>query len=127
MKMKRILSLLLMLTVCLVASSSNTISAANSKQDQEKEKKEKVKRLIISGIVTDEQGNYLDGVSILPVRESDSEPPVGTVTHNRGQYNIFINSNRTLVFSLAGYESQKKDIKDRDEIDVTMKKIQKEK
>ena len=125
--MKRILSLLLMLTVCLVASSSNTISAANSKQDQEKEKKEKVKRLIISGIVTDEQGNYLDGVSILPVRESDSEPPVGTVTHNRGQYNIFINSNRTLVFSLAGYESQKIDIKGRDEIDVTMKKIQKEK
>ncbi len=127
MKMKRVLTSFLILTVCAAVSSSNTISATNSKQEQEKEKKEKVKRLIISGIVTDEQGNRLDGVVILPVRESDSEPPVGTITHNRGQYNIYINSNRTLVFSLAGYESQKIDIKGRDEIDVTMKKIQKEK
>jgi len=125
--MKRILTSLLILTICATVSSSNAIVAANCKQDQKKEKQEKIKRLIISGIVTDEQGNRLDGVVILPVRESDSEPPVGTVTHNRGQYNMVINSNRRLVFSLAGYESQKIDIKGRDEIDVTMKKIQKEK
>ncbi len=126
--MKKILSLLLMLTVCATISSSYTITAANSKQDPEKgkkEKKEKVKNIRISGIVTDEQGNCLEGVNIIFVRISESEPLCGVLTNKEGKYNIFFNSDRTLLFSLSGYESQKIEIKGRDEIDVVMKKLKK--
>jgi len=123
--MKRILSLLLMLTICATVSSSNVITAANSKQDPEKGKKEKVKNIRISGIVTDEQGNCLKGVIIIFVRVSESEPLFGVETNKEGKYNIFINSDRTLLFSLSGYESQKIEIKGRDEIDIVMKKLKK--
>lgn len=125
--MKRILYLLLILTVCAFVVSSNVTASTISQNDQKKEKKEKVKMLIISGIVTDEQGNRLEGVAILPVRESESEPLVGVMTNNEGKYNIVINSNRILGFSLAGYEYQKIDIKGRDEIDIIMKKIKSQK
>ncbi|PKO95687.1 MAG: hypothetical protein CVU12_08810 [Bacteroidetes bacterium HGW-Bacteroidetes-7] len=118
--MKRILSFLLILTVCLAASSSNTISAINSKQDQ---KKEKAKIILVSGIVTDEQGNRLKGVIIMSVIESETDIPFGTESGDNGKYNIRVKSDQTLIFSLNSYESQKICIKGRDEIDIVMKKL----
>ncbi len=120
--MKRILSFLFILAVCLVASSSNTISATNSKQEQ---KKEKVKVIWVSGIVTDEQGNLLNGVIIMVGRESESDILFGVESSDGGKYKIRLKSNQTLIFSLNGYESQKIEIKGKDEIDVVMKKLKK--
>lgn len=116
--MKKIL-VLLIFAFCLGVSSSNTIAATNSKQDQ---KKEKVKAILVSGIVKDEQGNRLKSVIIMAVRESESDISFGVESGEDGKYVIRLKNNGTLMFSLNGYESQKISIKGREEIDVVMKK-----
>jgi hypothetical protein len=89
---------------------------------QQEKKQEKIKSIKISGIVTDEQGNRLNGVTILFVKKSESESQLGVVIRDNGKYQIVCESNRSLIFSLNGYESQKIDIMNRDEIDIVMKK-----
>lgn len=113
-------NLLFMFALCMALSSLNTLSAANNYQDPPQKK---VKMILVSGIVTDEQGNRLKDVMVIVVRESESESPAGVVSGNDGKYNILTKSDRTLIFSLNGYESQRISIKGRDEIDVIMKKI----
>jgi hypothetical protein len=124
--MKKILSGLIILVISAIFVSTDAAASTISQNDQKQEKQEKkkkVKRLIVSGIVTDEQGNPLDDVVVLPVSESNSEPPAGVMTRNGGKYSIIINSDRILMFALTGYESKKVEIKGKDEIDITMKKI----
>ncbi len=118
--MKKVLSLLLMISFCLFFSSSSEILAKNVNQDK---KKEKVKVILVSGIVTDEQGNGLKGVIIMAVRESKSDMPFGIESVDGGKYNIRLKSNQALTFSLNGYETQIISINGRDEIDVVMKKV----
>ncbi|MDD2426023.1 MAG: carboxypeptidase-like regulatory domain-containing protein [Bacteroidales bacterium] len=110
----------LILTVCLALGSLNMLFTRDNDQDPQKKK---AKFIRISGIVKDEQGNRLKDVMVIVVRESESESPAGVVSGNEGTYNILTKSDRTLIFSLNGYESQRISIKGRDEIDVTMKKI----
>ena len=98
----------------------NYSTAFSNQQDK---KQEKIKTLKISGIVTDEQGNRLNGVTVLVVKKSEAEPQFGIVIRDNGKYQILCESNRSLTFSLNGYESQKVDIMNRDEIDIVMKKI----
>ncbi len=111
--------LLLIFVMCMCVSSTNAINATNNKQDP---KKEKVKGILVSGIVKDEQGNRLKSVIIMVVRESESDISFGVESGEDGKYMILTKNNGTLMFSLNGYESQKISIKGRDEIDVVMKK-----
>ena len=55
----------------------------------------------ISGIVSDNDGSGLPGVSV-KVKGTSS----GTVTNGEGKYTIESDANGTLVFSFVGYKTQ---------------------
>jgi hypothetical protein len=84
-----------------------------------------VKQIRLSGIITDEQGNPLRNVIIMSVRKSENDPVFGIESKSNGKYDLFLNSDSKLTFSLTGYESQLISINGRDEIDVVLKKINK--
>jgi hypothetical protein len=70
----------------------------------------------ISGTVISELSEPLGGVSIVIPHTN-----IGTCTDNKGNYSITINSNnRTLCFSLIGYESQEIDINKDTIINITL-------
>jgi len=60
--------------------------------------------ILISGIVTDEKGNALEGVSVALLNTT-----IGTITDRDGKYELVIDEDeksRKLVFSYVGYEAQ---------------------
>ncbi|RFM31621.1 SusC/RagA family TonB-linked outer membrane protein [Chitinophaga silvisoli] len=69
----------------------------------------------ITGIVSDDKGTKLPGVSVI-VKGS----PHGTTTDNTGRYNIHAPSNATLVFSFLGFKTTEVKIAARTVIDVSM-------
>ncbi|MEA4935879.1 MAG: TonB-dependent receptor [Paludibacter sp.] len=56
----------------------------------------------IAGVVTDELGNTIPGVSVAVQGKQN-----GTVTDVQGRYSIKVNKNDVLVFSFIGYTTQK--------------------
>ena len=75
------------------------------------------KEFIVSGIVTDDTGGGLPGVSIL-VKGTQN----GTTSDNNGAFKIGITDpNALLVFSFVGYLSQEVMVGNRTTIDVSMK------
>ena len=75
----------------------------------------------ISGIVTDEKGSPLEGVSI-QVKEGQR----GTVTNNEGAYRLTnVPDNATLVFSYVGYKTVEVAIKGRTVISLKLAAIDK--
>jgi len=71
----------------------------------------------ISGIVHDDRGETLPGVTILVKGTTD-----GTVTDVKGHYSITVNSpGATLVFSYVGYTSVEEPINNRTHIDIVLK------
>jgi TonB-linked SusC/RagA family outer membrane protein len=74
----------------------------------------------ISGKVTDEAGNPLQGVSVL-IKGST----IGTNTDANGMFNIDIpdNSSQVLVFSFVGMETQEVNVKGKRSIQITMKSV----
>ncbi len=92
---------------------------------QQNHNESKVKQIRLSGIITDEQGNPLRNVIIMSVRKSENDPVFGIESKSNGKYDLFLNSDSKLTFSLTGYESQLISINGRDEIDVVLKKINK--
>lgn len=71
----------------------------------------------ISGLVTDELGDPLQGVTV-----SLKEATGGTVTNNQGNYQLTLNENaKTLVFTIVGYERQEVTIPAANVLNVTMR------
>ena len=77
------------------------------------------KETIVSGIITNENGEPLQGVAVLI-----KEKPVGTITDDSGKYLIKLeNENETLVFSIQNFEKQEVAIEGEQEINVQLKPI----
>ncbi len=89
----------------------------------QQEKGKKVKRLKISGIVSDENGKPLSEVIIMIVRESDKEHVFGIQNRADGSYIIICPGNRKIRFIKEGFEQLEVEIKHREEIDVVLKKV----
>ena len=76
-----------------------------------------IKTITVSGIVSDESGTALAGVSIT-VKGTNA----GTVTDNKGSYKINVaNTNAVLVFTAIGYDGKEEKIKNRTTVNVTLK------
>ena len=116
---------ILIISILTIVIPINFVEAANIKQNPKKEREKKVKVIQVYGIVTDDQGNRLDGVDILKVKESDSDYVVGVTTMNGGKYSFFINSDASFMYSKEGYKPQIININGRSEIDVQLKKLNK--
>jgi hypothetical protein len=75
----------------------------------------------VAGIVTDEEGRPLQGVNVTVRGQA-----MGTVTNERGEYNIpGVDENAVLVFSFIGREIIQVPVKNRNSISVTLKIISK--
>ena len=72
--------------------------------------------LTVSGLVTDQQGQRLPGVTV--VEEGTTN---GTITNNDGNYTIKVGKNSFLVFSFVGMTNQKIQVNQRTKIDVVLK------
>lgn len=70
----------------------------------------------ISGVVTDESGEALIGVTVLEKTTNN-----GTITDLEGNYTINVSDDAVLVFSYVGYESQEIEVSGRSEINVTLR------
>ena len=69
----------------------------------------------ISGLVSDDGGAFLPGVSV-KLKGTNS----GTVTNGDGKYLIESDANGTLVFSFVGYKTQEIAIQGKTSLNVTM-------
>ena len=69
----------------------------------------------VSGIVTDEEGSSLPGVSVKIKGTS-----TGTVTNGEGKYSINADANGTIVFSFVGYKTLEIAIEGKTSVDATM-------
>ena len=79
-------------------------------------KKETLQQIVVTGKVTDEDGNTLPGVNILI-----KGTLAGTITNADGNYSIEVEDpNATLVFSFIGYRSQEVEISGRAVINITL-------
>jgi len=84
-------------------------SQDNSKENNRKE---------VKGTVKDEEGNPLQGVSVL--RKSSEQ---GTATNAKGNFTIKVNDKlKTLIFSMVGYAKQEVNIENITEVNVVMVK-----
>src|SRR5690554_674390 len=70
---------------------------------------------IITGTVTDANGDPLPGVTV-----SVSGTSIGTATDLEGKYTLSVPEGSTLVFSFIGFESQRIEVGSRTVIDVTL-------
>jgi TonB-linked SusC/RagA family outer membrane protein len=71
----------------------------------------------VSGIITDESGQPMPGVNVLEKGTTN-----GTATDGRGQYNITVtDENSILVFSFIGYSSEEIQVGGRTSIDLSLK------
>ncbi|MFA7474046.1 MAG: TonB-dependent receptor plug domain-containing protein, partial [Spirosomataceae bacterium] len=90
--------------LCLILFIATTAGASPVMADHE-----------VSGIVTDENGDRLPGVSILI-----NGTQRGTTTSNDGTYTLVVPTNATLVFSFVGFISQEVNVGNRTQINVTL-------
>ena len=70
---------------------------------------------LVSGKVTDEQGNELPGVNVL-VKGTTT----GTSTDASGNYSIQVSADNVLIFSFIGYQSQEVQVGARSTVDVVL-------
>ena len=75
-----------------------------------------IKKIKIHGVVTDQSGNPLAGVTIVEKGTQN-----GTTSDSKGGYIITVNDNATLVFTTLGMERQEVKVSGRDRIDVILK------
>ena len=94
----------------MVSLTMVSIQAQNSNEERED-------RLRITGKVTDEQGLPLPGVNIV-VKD---KPGLGTITDIKGEFKIYVERYRHLLFSFIGFEKQDILIKNDDKLNVVMK------
>ncbi len=96
----------------IVISKTDKSSDASSNDNQQKGKK-------IEGIVKDETGETLIGVS---VRAKNAPPGVGVVTNIDGKYSLNIDQpgNTVLIFSYLGYKTKEVPSNGKELVDVTL-------
>ncbi|MEM9896039.1 MAG: mucoidy inhibitor MuiA family protein [Bacteroidota bacterium] len=70
---------------------------------------------LVSGVVTDEDGEPLPGVTVLVQGTTR-----GTTTSLDGSYQISVNGNERLVFSYVGFDSQEVTVGSRGNIDIAL-------
>lgn len=77
--------------------------------------REQVRQRTVTGIVRDEDGVPISSANVL-IKGST----VGTVTDNEGRYQIAINGEVTLIFSMMGYLDVEENTQNRSSIDVVL-------
>lgn len=100
---KLMIKITLLLAFMLMISFGTTVSAQKQSAS-------------INGMVTDEFGKPLTGVTI-----NDENGIYGTSTNLKGEYTIINNENKMLVFSYMGYTTQKVTTGENERIDVQLK------
>ena len=76
-----------------------------------------VKTITVSGIVSDESGTALAGVSVT-VKGTN----IGALTDNKGSYKLNVaNTSAVLIFAYVGYDAKEEKIKNRTTVNVTLK------
>lgn len=78
--------------------------------------RKEVQQRMVSGTVRDEGGNPLAAANVL-IKGST----VGTVTDDAGRYQIGINGEATLMFTLMGYQEVEENTRNRTRIDVVLR------
>lgn len=78
--------------------------------------RKEVQQRVVSGTVRDEDGNSLAAANVL-IKGST----VGTVTDDAGRYQITINGEVTLMFSMMGYQEVEESTQNRTRIDVVLR------
>lgn len=73
-------------------------------------------QVLITGILTDPEGNDLPGVNVVAV-----EDQIGTTTDEKGVYVIEVRSGSTLEFSMVGFQPVRQKVWKRGILDVRMK------
>ncbi|WP_052444765.1 TonB-dependent receptor [Flammeovirga sp. OC4] len=71
--------------------------------------------IVVSGVVKDEMGESLPGVSIL-IKGTTK----GTITHFDGSYKLSVNTNDVLVYSFIGYKSKEVVVGTQSVIDIVL-------
>lgn len=78
--------------------------------------RKEIQQRVVSGTVRDEDGNPLAATNVL-IKGST----VGTVTDDAGRYQITINGEVTLMFSMMGYQEVEESTQNRTRIDVVLR------
>jgi len=113
------LVLLPLLAVLVMGLSNREVKTELIQQQNEKAEIQfkTQKETIVSGIITNENGEPLQGVAVLVKGK-----PVGTITDDSGKYMIKLeNENESLVFSLQNFEKQEIAVEGELEINVQLK------
>lgn len=106
-----------------ILKGTNTTYSINNRQiiiskDESRQSQAiKQRKIIVSGIVKDEDGEVLPGVSIV-IKDTQT----GTISDGNGRYSIDVSSGSTiLVFSCIGFKTEEIKVNNRTDIDVTLK------
>ncbi|MBR2199444.1 MAG: SusC/RagA family TonB-linked outer membrane protein, partial [Bacteroidales bacterium] len=78
-------------------------------------------QVVVTGVVTDEDGNTLPGVNVFEKGTTN-----GTITDLDGKYRVSVASGATLVFSFVGYDNQEFSVSGTKAINVVLKENSKE-
>ncbi|NGM64851.1 SusC/RagA family TonB-linked outer membrane protein [Sphingobacterium sp. SGR-19] len=78
--------------------------------------RKEVQQRVVSGTVRDEDGNPLAAANVL-IKGST----VGTMTDDAGRYQITINGEVTLMFTLMGYQEVEENTRNRTRVDVVLR------
>ncbi len=85
------------------------------RQDKKEENPQIIEEAIITGKVTDENGEPLPGASVTVAGTT-----TGTVTDMDGNYTITVPDGSTLIFSYIGFETMQISVDNRSQIDVSL-------
>ncbi len=94
---------------------NNSIAVAKKRRRNDKPIEVLIKDVEISGVVKDDEGVELPGVTVQEKGTSN-----GVITDLDGRFNISVSEDATLVFSYLGFQTQEILISGRSVIDVTM-------
>ena len=103
------------LALCLMGGAAQTVQASDSRGGQPVETQQVATTQRVTGVVLDENGDPMIGVSVL-----EEGTKVGVATDFDGQFTLNVRPGATLHFSYIGYKPQSVKVDGRSSIEVTM-------
>ncbi len=103
------------LALCLMGGAAQTVQASDSRGGQPAESQQVATTQRVTGVVLDENGEPMIGVSVL-----EEGTKVGVATDFDGQFTLNVRPGATLHFSYIGYKPQSVKVDGRSSIEVTM-------
>ena len=103
------------LALCLMGGAAQTVQASDSRGGQLIESQQVATTQRVTGVVLDENGEPMIGVSVL-----EEGTKVGVATDFDGQFTLNVRPGATLHFSYIGYKPQSVKVDGRSSIEVTM-------